>query len=332
MNLKKLDEILNAEPGYRKKQVWHFVFQKLINDWDEATSLPAGLRDKLKEEVSLEINSEMLGEGGARKALIRFEDDLAIETVLMQHKEDRNTVCVSSQVGCSLGCTFCATGKMGLMRSLTLWEIIEQVLFFSRLLKEKGQKVTNIVYMGMGEPMLNYEAVVESIKFLNKKETLNLGARRFSVSTVGVVDGINRLADEDLDINLAISLHATTDQQRGKMMPINEQWNIKELLTAIDRYIEKKNRRVMVEYVLIKGENDTEADAERLVRLLKGKLCFVNLIIYNKTQDYEPPEQFQIDKFRKVLDDGGLSATQRYGFGNKIEAACGQLAINKNGA
>lgn len=332
MNLKKLDEILSAEPGYRKKQVWHFVFQKLINDWDEATSLPANLRDKLKKEISLEIDSELTGEGNVRKALIRFEDGLAIETVLMQHKEGRNTVCVSSQVGCSLGCTFCATGKMGLFRSLTYWEIVEQILFFSRYLKDTEQKVTNIVYMGMGEPMLNYESVIESIKFLNKKETINLGARRFSVSTVGVVDGIKRLAEEDLDINLAVSLHATTDEQRGSMMPINEQWSIKELLVAIDRYIEKKNRRVMIEYVLIKGKNDTEADAERLVELLKGKLCFVNLIIYNKTQDYEPPHKDKIDKFKDILNEGGLSATQRYGFGNKIEAACGQLATNKNGA
>lgn len=332
MDLQKLNKILDAEPKFRKKQVWHFIFEKLITSWGEATSLPKKLREDLEDNCSLDIVSQITGDDNVKKALVTFQDGLAVETVLLQHEDGRNTVCVSCQVGCAMGCEFCATGTMGIQRNLTSWEIVEQILLFSRLLKKQNEKVTNIVFMGMGEPMMNYEEVLGAIKFLNSQETLNLGARRFSISTVGVVDGINKLAREDLDVNLAISLHATTDELRSKLMPVNKKWPIKKLLQTVDAYIKAKKRRVMFEYVLIKGINDDLLDADRLISLLKGKMCFVNLIIYNKTQLYSPPDKIKVKRFKEKLANGGLDVIQRFTFGNKIEAACGQLLIKKKEA
>ncbi|KKQ80409.1 MAG: putative dual-specificity RNA methyltransferase RlmN [Parcubacteria group bacterium GW2011_GWC2_38_7] len=331
MDLQKLDKILEKAPGFRKAQVQRFVFNNLIEDWDEASSLPKELRETLKANVSLKIEHERFQskENNATKELITLDDGYRIETVMMRHEDGRNTVCVSSQIGCALGCVFCATGKMGFIRNLTADEIVMQVLLFNRLLKKDKKQVTNVVFMGMGEPMLNYDNVIKSIYFMNDKNTFGLGARKFSISTVGVVDGIRKLAEEKMEINLAVSIHAPNDMLRTRLMPINRKWNLLQLFKAIDNYIEKTNRRVMLEYTLIKGVNDFVEAAEQLTALVKNKLCFVNLVTYNRTRFYSPPLASAVKKFSDYLEKNHVPFTLRQTFGHDIAAACGQLASTK---
>ncbi len=330
MDLTQLQEILKNEPPYRMRQVNKFLFQGLIDNWSEATILPLTLRSKLKEKCPLEIPAQTFvsNDGNTIKALITLTDGLKIETVLM-HDENRrgsNTICVSSQIGCALGCRFCATGKMGFRRNLDYLEIIEEVLFFARYLKKLSRKISNIVFMGMGEPFLNYENVIKAIKILNDKDCLNIGARRFSISTIGIVEGIEKLAQEKLQVNLSVSLNAPDDMLRSKIMPINKKYPIGKILKAVDSYIQKTRRRVMFEYVMMKDLNDSDECAEKLVRLVKKKLCFVNLIPYNPTGTFERPLSNRIKKFREILERAGVTVTQRYRFGGDIKAACGQLA------
>jgi len=328
MNLNKLSSALKGEPAFRQKQVYNFIFKLWGDDWLQMTTLPVALREKLSAECSLKIEHKIYSskKDNAIKALIEFEDGAEVEAVLMKHTDGRNTVCVSSQVGCALGCDFCATGKLGFTRNLTSMEIVEQVLLFNRLLKKSNEKVTNIVFMGMGEPMLNYENVISAIKFMNSKEVFSLGARKFSISTVGVVDGINKLAKEPMEINLAVSIHAPNDILRSRLMPINNKWNLQKLFKAIDGYIKLTNRRVMLEYTLIEGVNDSLASAEELCRRVKNPLLFVNLITYNKTQFYAPPTPAVVRKFSEFLTKNHVANTQRQRFGHDIAAACGQLA------
>ncbi|MBI4101644.1 MAG: 23S rRNA (adenine(2503)-C(2))-methyltransferase RlmN [Candidatus Nealsonbacteria bacterium] len=265
------------------------------------------------------------------KAILSLADDLKIESVLMRHSDGRNTVCVSSQVGCPLGCLFCATGKIGFKRNLDVWEIVRQVLFFARLLKKESKRVSNVVFMGMGEPFLNYENVLEAVRVLNDKEGLNIGARHISISTAGLVEGIEKLAKENLEVNLAISLHAPKDAQRLSIMPIAKRYSIKEVLRAVDNYIKLTRRRVMFEYIMIKGFNDSEEDAKALARLAKKPLYFINLISYNPTGDLKPSSGATIEKFKKILEREGIGVTQRYRFGQDLKAACGQLIYQEHG-
>jgi 23S rRNA (adenine2503-C2)-methyltransferase len=327
MDLKRFQEIFDKEPKYRLAQAKKAVFQDLVGSWQEATVFSLEMRQELDKELSLEIIGETLTsrDGESGKALITLKDELKIETVLMKH-QDRNTICVSSQVGCPLGCSFCATGKMGFKRNLDAGEIIDQVLFYARKLKESKEKINNIVFMGMGEPFLNYENVMKAIKILNDKDGFCLGARHFSISTVGITEGIERLAKENLQINLAVSLHAPTDELRSELMPINEKYPIKKVLDAVDNYIKETNRRVMFEYVMINGVNDSEKEARELARLMKKPLYFVNLISYNPTGDFKPSQALTIKRFKEVLEREGVAVTQRYRFGQDIEGACGQLA------
>jgi 23S rRNA (adenine2503-C2)-methyltransferase len=327
MNLENLFEVLENEPKYRLSQVKKAVFCDLVEDWNKVTTLPLSLREKLQTECSLSINADMQKskDGTTAKALITLDDGQKIESVLMRHK-DRNTVCVSCQIGCPMGCVFCATGQIGFSRNLSSSEIVEQILLFSRMLKEEGQKVNNVVFMGMGEPFLNYDAVMEAIKFLNDKDTLNLGMRRFSISTAGLVGGIRKLADEGLEINLAVSLHAPTDELRTKIMPINKKHSVKDLMEAVDYYLKKTNRKVMIEYAMIKDMNDSKKNATDLGVLVKGKLCVVNLIPYNETNRFSSSDTSAINRFKDVLKSEGINAVQRYRFGDDIDAACGQLA------
>jgi 23S rRNA (adenine2503-C2)-methyltransferase len=328
MDLTKLNDILKNEPAYRLKQAKKAIFQDLIESWSKAKTLPQNLREVLDKKCSLKINvqASVSVDEKTIKALITLEDGLKIETVLMRHANGRNTVCVSSQVGCPLGCSFCATGKLGFKRNLEVFEIVEQVLFFSRYLKTKAAKVGSIVFMGMGEPFLNYDNVLGAIRILNDKEGFNLGARHFSISTVGIIEGIERLSEESLQVNLAISLHAPDDKLRSEIMPINRKYPIKEVLTAIDKYIKTTKSRVMIEYVMINGVNDSEECAEKLAKLAKRPLVFVNLISYNPTGIFEPSSSGRIKKFKEVLEKRGVAVTQRYKFGGNIKAACGQLA------
>ncbi len=338
MDLIQFQKLLKKEPGYRLGQAEKAIFQDLIKNWQEATVLPLILREELNKKCPIEISAKTFvsEDKSTIKALLILKDGLKIETVLIRHKDKRNTVCVSSQVGCPLGCFFCATGKLGFKRNLEVWEIIEQVLFFARYLKNIGERVANIVFMGMGEPFLNYQNVIGAIKILNDKERFNLGARHFSISTIGIVEGIEKLAQEKLQINLAISFHAPDDELRSKLMPINKKYPSKKILNAVDNYIKKTRRRVMFEYIMIRNLNDSEEQAKALAKLMKKPLYFVNLIFYNPTHlrqgfggqagIFEPSLSSSIKRFKEILEKEGVTVTQRYRFGQDIEGACGQLA------
>jgi 23S rRNA (adenine2503-C2)-methyltransferase len=328
MDLSRLNFLLKQEPAYRLKQVKRAISKDLISNWSEATTIPQDLRRRLERGCPLYIQAKtyISSSGDSIKALITLHDNVKIESVLMRHKDKRNTVCVSSQVGCPLKCTFCATGRMGFKRNLNPSEIIEQVIFFARLLRMEAKKVTNIVFMGMGEPFLNYDNVIEAIRILNDKEGFALGARHFSVSTVGITEGIRKLAQEKLQVNLAISLHAPTNDLRIKLMPINKQYPIENVMSAADYYISKTNRKVMFEYILIKDVNDSLAFAEKLGKLLQDKLCVVNLIPCNPMDKVRPSSQVRLEKFKRILEGSGIPVVQRYSFGQDIHAACGQLA------
>jgi len=333
MDLTKLKDVLKKEPSYRFKQAEKLVFQDLIDNWSQAKTLPLELREELNKEcpLKIDIQASVSKDEKSIKALVFLSDGLRVETVLMRHKDNRNTVCVSSQVGCPLGCSFCATGRIGFKRNLLVFEIIEQVLFFSRYLKSKGEKVTNVVFMGMGEPFLNYDNVLEAIKILNNKEGFGLGARHFSISTVGISEGIKRLSEEKIQINLAISLHAPKDDLRSSIMPVNKKYPISKVLEAVDGYVKETKRRVMFEYVMIKDVNDSDEEAGELVKLMKGSLYFVNLISYNPTGVFRPSSPDRIKRFKEILERKGISVTQRYRFGSELKAACGQLAGKSNG-
>ncbi len=282
MNIENLENVLKSEPKYRLKQAKEAVFHNLVDDWFKASWLPLALKEGLNKKCPLEIKGEILesDDGQTMKALIKLDDGLKIESVLMKHKGEsgeRNTVCVSSQVGCPLACKFCATGEMGFKRNLTVSEIVEQVLFFAR----RGDKISNIVFMGMGEPFLNYENVLAAIRLFNDEQGLNIGARKISISTSGVIEGIEKLAEEKLQLNLAISLHAPDDALRSELMPVNKKYPLEKVLKAVDDYIKKTSRRVMFEYLLIKGVNDSPNHARRLARIMRKPLYMVNLIRYN---------------------------------------------------
>ncbi|MCF7845399.1 MAG: 23S rRNA (adenine(2503)-C(2))-methyltransferase RlmN [Candidatus Pacebacteria bacterium] len=331
MNIEKIKEVLEEHQGFRLKQAEKNIYLDLIDDWQQSTVLPSNIKEELNKECPISIEADLFSSKNKKtvKAVINLEDGLKIEAVLMKNRDGRNTICVSSQVGCSLGCKFCATGKMGFKRNLTFSEIVEQVIFFARLLKKEDEKITNIVFMGMGEPFLNYDNVLKAIRKLNDKDGFNLGSRNFSISTAGVVEGIKKLSSEKLQVNLALSLHAPNNTIRSEIMPINKRYPLDNVLKAVDDYIEKTGRRVMFEYIMIKGVNDSNKEAEEIAKIVKGKLYFVNLIPYNSTGVFEASSQERTASFRKILEERGVSVTQRFSFGKDIEGACGQLA-NKN--
>lgn len=331
MNLKKLENILSQEPKFRLKQAKQAIFVDLIDNWDQATNFSLALREKLAEDCPLEIVAEILKsrEADSIKALACLSDGLKIETVLLNHADSRNTVCVSSQVGCALGCLFCATGKMGFKRNLTSSEIVEQVLLWSRYLKPRGERVANLVFMGMGEPFLNYNNVMAAIKILNDKDGLNIGARHISISTIGIIDGIKRLAGEKMQLNLAWSLHAPNNDLRSKIIPTNKKYFLDAVIEELNDYLKRTGRRVMIEYLMIDKFNDSKEQALELASLLKQiepPLYFVNLIAYNPTADFKTSPTKKIKDFKLALNKQGIEVTGRYRFGQDIKAACGQLA------
>ncbi|PIV51972.1 23S rRNA (adenine(2503)-C(2))-methyltransferase RlmN [Candidatus Falkowbacteria bacterium CG_4_9_14_3_um_filter_36_9] len=330
MDLNNLKIILKDEPSYRYRQVEKAIYKDLINDWAEATNLPKNLRQKLNHECPLAINGEIFKSKDNKtiKAVISLADGKKIESVLMRHRGGRNSICVSSQVGCLLGCQFCATGAMGYKRNLNKSEIIEQFLFLARYLNKINplEKISNVIFMGMGEPFLNYENVLGAIYDINDQNKIGLGARHISISTAGIIDGIKKLAKEKLQINLAISLHAPDDKLRSELMPINKRYPLPKLLAAVDNYIIKTSRRVMFEYLLIDNINDTFTQSKKLAVLMKKPLYLVNLISYNPTGKFEPSSREAIKKFRNILEKEGVAVTQRNSLGQDINAACGQLA------
>lgn len=344
MDIINLKKVLKDEPKYRLKQANEAVFKNFISSWDEATFFSKDLRDKLNKECPLEIKADILvsKKEDSVKAKITLKDGFEIETVLMGHKDGRNTVCVSCQVGCPLGCLFCATGKMGLKRSLTADEILEQVVFFDRHLKPKNQRVTNVTFMGMGEPFLNYDNVLKAIKVLNNKDFFNISIRSISVSTSGIIEGIKKFSEEGLSpyggslrqANLAISLHAPNDKLRKELMPIDKKYPLEQVLKAVDEYIKKTNRKVMFEYVLIKDVNDSNKQAQELADLMKKKLYFLNLILYNATHSagkagvFKPSTTKRVEQFKNILKKNKINFSQRYRFGDDIQAACGQFVTS----
>ncbi len=323
MNLKNLNKIIEKEPAFRKNQIEKLIYQDAIDDWDKATVLPLKLREELKKETSLKIKAEIFKSKNVEKALITLEDNSQIETVLMKHG-DRTTVCVSSQVGCALGCKFCATGKLGFKRNLETEEILEQVLVFKR-----KERIRNIVFMGMGEPFLNYDNVLNAVKILNNENTFNIRARHISISTVGITEGIEKLSNEKLQINLAISLHAPNNNLRLKLMPISKKYSLENILKTVNEYIKKTNRKVMFEYTLIDNVNDSIENAKELSKIMKHPLYMVNLIKYNDTEEFKAPSNEKIKRFKNYLEKGGINVTERYRFGGDIHAACGQLCLKK---
>lgn len=323
-----IQKALEKEPAYRVKQVKKALFQDLVSSWSEVTVLPKTLRETLHIEYPLDILAETVvsKDDGTVKALITLADGKQIESVLMRHKGGRNTVCISSLVGCPMGCTFCATAGMGMVRALSSDEIILQVLFFARLLKKEEVRVGSVVFMGMGEPLINYEAVMEAVRTLNDPNVFGIGARHISISTCGILEGIARLATEDIPVNLAVSLHGSNNTVRTTLMPVARTYTIKELMNVIDEYIASTKRKVMFEYLLVEGINDAPEHARELCTLLRGKLCMVNLISYNPTGKYTATSENSINHFKSILTKGGVETTIRYRFGRDIEGACGQLA------
>lgn len=332
MDMTKVQTVLEAagEPKFRLEQVRQAVFQQLVSDWDEVTTLSTDLRAKLKSEAPFSsltlVRSTSSARGDTTKVAFTLADGQMIETVLMSHYGERNTVCVSSQAGCPMRCSFCATGMMGFKRNLTEEEIVDQVLHFARLLKARGERVTNMVFMGMGEPMHNYDNVFAAIRVFNDQKGLSIGARHISVSTCGILPGILRMAEEKLQVNLAISLHAPNDEMRTRIMPVNRAYPLGKLMPAIGEYVEKTNRKVMFEYLMIQGLNDGLGTADELAALMKHPLYHVNLIKYHTTGAYVSSPREQRSAFMDRLMKQGVSVTHRITFGEDIDAACGQLA------
>lgn len=322
------------QPEFRLAQAKRAFYVELLNDWSEVTPFPKDVREKLAASVpwssltpSRTVESS---QGDTVKTLFSTADGKKIEAVLMRHEGGRNTVCISSQVGCAMACTFCATGTMGLKRHLTAEEMVDQVLHFSRWLKAKNAHVTNVVFMGMGEPLNNLDEVLKAVRIMNDPDGICLGARHITISTCGLVPGIRRLAQEPLQINLAISLHSAIDATRGKIMPVNKAFPIKKLMEAVDEYADRTNRKVFFEYLLLKGVNDTKEEAEALVRLLghNKRLYHVNLIKYHDTDMFAATAREARVRFMHYLQRLGMPVTHRISFGEDIDAACGQLAVN----
>jgi len=290
------------------------------------TNIPASLREKLKERFDLhifKIITKQESKDGTKKYLFDVLDGNAIESVLMEYKHGK-TICVSSQIGCKMGCKFCASTGVKFARSLETGEIVEQLLAIER---DENIKISNLVFMGIGEPLDNYDNVMKAIKLLNNQKGINMGARHISISTSGLVPKIYKLADENIQCTLSISLHSASNEKRSEMMPVNNTYNIEELIKACKYYIEKTNRRISFEYALAKENNDNIQDAKELIKLLKGMLCHVNLIPINKIDNgkFVKSTNENIIKFRDYLNDHGIVATIRRELGSDIDAACGQL-------
>lgn len=321
-----------GEPAYRAEQVWRAAYKDLAPSPATISNLPKSLREKLADEFSFstltpakQIKSS---DGQTRKYLFQLADGRSIEAVLMGYVQ-RRTTCISTQAGCAMGCVFCATGQMGFKRHLSAGEIVEQVLWFARELHAHADKLTNVVVMGMGEPFHNYEATLRAMDILNDARGFNFGARRITISTVGLVPMIERFASEKRQVNLAISLHAATDELRNELLPINKKYPLAELFQAARKYYAATHRRVTFEWALIEGKNDSPEQARALVKLAKGLPCHVNVIPLNPTRGYggHASTQERIKRFKTYLEQNGIPCTVRVRRGIDVDAGCGQLAV-----
>jgi len=323
-----------AVPRFRLAQIYRAAAKELRHSFSEVTVLPVALRTALAERMKLSsvelVHEATSGDGQTTKFLFALADGKEIEAVLMRHKGGRTTACISSQAGCALKCDFCATGQGGFFRHLTSLEIFDQAVFVARRARDEGTSLTNLVFMGMGEPFLNYDAVMDSIAMLNDGDGFNLGARHITVSTAGVVPGIDRFRGEGVQVNLAISLHAPDDALREKIMPINKKWPIRVLMKAVREYIAATNRKVFYEYLMLAGVNDRADDAKQLADLLGGPLHHVNLIPYNATDaPYGSSSPAAMRRFQDLLRERGVPSTVRHTMGSDIAAACGQLRVDR---
>jgi len=317
---------------YRLQQIYRAATKELAEDIVDVTTLPKDLRGALADagfsfSSVVPVVVQRSSDKQTSKGLFRLADRSEVEAVLMEHYGDRNTICISSQAGCAFACAFCSTGQAGFTRQLEATEIFDQARYFARELAAKGERITNVVFMGMGEPFHNYDSVMNAVALLNDGQGFGLGHRHITISTVGLVDKIDAFSAEGIQVNLAISLHAPSDDVRSRIMPVNRKFSMDELLAACDRYIEKTNRKVFFEYVMLRGINDSEEDARELARRMKGHLYHVNLIPYNTTPDapFAGTENEQIWKFAGILDQAGIPTTVRQNMGRDIAAACGQL-------
>lgn len=337
LDLPQLEQVLSTwhEPKFRARQIWQNLYRNLWAHPSEFTNIALPLRNRLEQEFLFSALTPKTvlksSDGETVKTLFELPDGKAIEAVQMLYDE-RRTLCISTQAGCAMGCVFCATGQMGFKRHLSSGEIVEQVLYYARLLKQKGEAVTNIVVMGMGEPFHNYDNTLAAIDRLNHPDGLNLGARRFTISTVGLVPAIKRFADEDRQVNLAISLHASDDQSRSNLLPVNKRYDLETLLDACRYYAARTNRRVTFEWALIRDVNDSSEQARQLATLLKGLLCHVNVIPLNPTKAYagQATTRERALAFCEELARYGIPATVRLRRGIDIQAGCGQLATEND--
>ena len=326
-----------GQPRYRADQLLHALYHESPRKISDLNQIPSAMRDALvaaKYTIGSEseVNRIVSEDGNTTKLLLKFDEETLIETVLMQYYSSqrgghpRSTVCVSTQVGCPMGCVFCATGQMGFEKNLKAEQIVAQVLHFARLLRQREEHVTNLVFMGMGEPLANYDETIRAVRLLTHPRAFGLGQRSITISTVGVIPGIDRLADEDLQVKLAISLHAPNDELRKRLVPTAGPHSVEDLVKASKRYFKKTGRRVTFEYALIDGINDSNKVAAELAHLLKGNGAHVNLIPLNPTAGvFQRPARKRVLAFQQVLRDGGVNCTVRVEKGMEISAACGQL-------
>ena len=329
LTYKDLEEFIIelGESKFRANQIKNWLYFKFASTFDEMTDISKKFRDLLKEKsiiTTTKIKQKQLSKDGTVKYLLEFEDGNCVETVLMRFDNRANlTACISSQVGCSMGCKFCATAKRGFIRNLSVYEIIDQILTIQRDLK---LKVTNVVFMGQGEPLLNYDNVLKAIDFIN--DELQISKRRITLSTCGIIPKINKLAQIDFQPTLAVSLHGTSHLSRASIMPIENKYDIDSLLKTLKDYTDSVSRRVTIEYTLIKDVNSSIQDAKNLCHLLKDLKCNINLIVYNPCKDdkFEKPTKDQIQKFKYILEHSNKKVTIRLERGADIDAACGQLS------
>ena len=332
LTLRELETLVTdlGHPAYRARQVWGWAYRQLVRTYAEMTNVPVALREALATAAPMTslapVRTLTADDGETIKTLYRTDDGQLLETVLMLYP-DRATVCVSCQVGCAVGCAFCATGLMGLARNLGAGEMVAQTVGAAREARERGRALNNIVMMGMGEPLQNYVETITFIRIVHDPDGLDIGARRITVSTSGIVPKIDALAAEPLQLNLAVSLHAPNDALRSQLVPINRRYPIAVLMESVDRYIKETGRRVSFEYALMRGINDSDEIAHDLAALLRGRLCHVNIIPLNPVDvlPYERPDPAGIERFAGILRTAGIPTTVRYSRGLDIDAACGQL-------
>ena len=330
--LERLEKLLIEEyhqKKYRATQLFKWIYERRINDFDLMSDISLSFRETLKKDFCLkkpEIFRKQVSSDGTIKLLLKLEDSSLVETVLMRYNYG-NAVCVSSEVGCNMGCAFCASGFFKKTRNLSTAEMIGEVLVIDELLKEEGngERVTHVVVMGTGEPFDNYDNVLDFVRILNHPYGFAIGARHITVSTCGLVEGIKRYAEEGLQINLAISLHAPNDSIRNKIMPISRKYPLNELMDAVKYYEKIAQRRVTFEYILLKDINDSRENARELARLIKGTLAYVNLIPYNPISELKYQRSDKVHDFLDELTKNNVNATIRKEFGTDIDAACGQL-------